>query len=168
MAGWREAGEKLMLHTLVTSGAGRKVCVRRRKSLWEDAEPTAASHLQDWHHVRSTVSWWRASLERLHYKWQFILVSLTLEQRTFPLAHWHVLHSSSQWLPWGNCRSAWRHGFPSPMTGDENKSNNLSNVVLQMWLSYCWSSSVTERKPHLSHEHHKAVAGQWSALLSHS
>lgn len=46
MTGWREAREELMLHTLVTSRAGRKVRVRRRKSLREDAEPTATSHLR--------------------------------------------------------------------------------------------------------------------------
>lgn len=34
-----------MLHTLVTSGAGRKVCFGRWKSLREDAELTATSHL---------------------------------------------------------------------------------------------------------------------------
>lgn len=48
-------------------------------------------------------------------------LQLTLEQRTFPLTHWQALHSSSQRLPWGNCRPAWRHDFPSPMTGEKKR-----------------------------------------------
>lgn len=47
VAGWREAGEELMLHTLVTSGAGRRVCVRRRKSLREETWPTTTPHLEE-------------------------------------------------------------------------------------------------------------------------
>lgn len=36
-----------MLHTFMTSGARRGVCVRRRRqSLWEEAGPTTTPHLR--------------------------------------------------------------------------------------------------------------------------
>lgn len=55
VAGRREAGEELMLHTLVTSGAGRRVRVRRRRqSFGEEAGPTTAPHLEEEEESRLT------------------------------------------------------------------------------------------------------------------
>lgn len=45
VAGRREAGEELVLHTLVTSGAGRGVAVRGRQGLLEETGPTTTPHL---------------------------------------------------------------------------------------------------------------------------
>lgn len=72
VAGRREAGEELMLHTLVTSGAGRRVRVRRRRqSFGEEAGPTTAPHLEE--EEESAINWVLITTKTFLVKSQFFL-----------------------------------------------------------------------------------------------
>ena len=108
---------------------------------------------------RRSSRWVTGFLLRREHFGKVFPARLTLEQRTYPLTHWQALHSSSHRLPWGNCKPAWRHDFPSPMTGENKRGGEEKEEgQVSIWpFTSCRKSTKTQSWHYahikLPHEH---------------